>query len=79
MISAEEIREDGNPIRSSVAVPQITPLRAKTLMRTDKPVRSLASYELSLSSSQLLVGFLSALSAVGVLLWAFLKLWLFAR
>ena len=34
-------------------------------------------HEINLSRPQVLVGFLSALSTVGLLVWAFLKLWLF--
>ena len=79
MINAEEIREDGDQIRFSVTVLETAQLQSKTQVHTDKPVHSLAPYELNLSGSQLLVGFISALSAFALLLWAFLKLWLFAR
>ena len=77
MISAEEIKEDGNQIRFSVTVLETTQLQSRTQVRTDKSVHSLAPYELNLSGSQLLVGFISALSALALLLWAFLRLWIF--
>jgi hypothetical protein len=69
MINADEIGEDGGQVRFSVTVLETTQLQSKTQVRTDKLVHSLAPYELNLPGSQLLVGFISALSALALLLW----------
>jgi hypothetical protein len=78
MIRAEEITQGNCPIQSSVTVreraqrrqePQIAPVI--------KLGPSIRTHEINLSGPQVLVGFLSVLSTVGLLLWAFLNLWLF--
>jgi hypothetical protein len=76
-IRAEEIRKEDDQIRFSPTVLETTQLRPKKEVYADKSVHSRAPYELNLSGSQLLVGLMSALSAVGLLLWVFLKLSLF--
>jgi hypothetical protein len=77
MMRAEEITKEDDQIRLSVTVLETTQLRPKKEVYTDKSVHSRAPYELNLSGSQLLVGFMSALSAVGLMLWVFLTLSLF--
>jgi hypothetical protein len=76
MIPTGEIRKGGSQIQFSFTVLEATPLRGKTgavsadLARLDTPNR------LNISGSQLLAG-ASVLCAVGVLMWAILRLWLF--
>lgn len=77
MMRAEEITKEDDQIRLSVTVLETTELRPKKEVYTDKSVHSRVPYELNLSGSQLLVGFMSALSAVDLLLWVFLTLSLF--
>lgn len=77
MMRAEEITKEDDQIRLSVTVLETTQLRPKKEVYTDKSVHSRVSYELNLPGSQLLVGFMSALSAVALLLWVFLTLSLF--
>ena len=77
MNSAEEIRTHDSRLRLPVLLFETGQLRPKTQGRTVESVRALAPYEVNLSGTQLLVGLISVLSAVGLLLWAFLKLWLF--
>ncbi len=77
MMRAEGITKEDDQIRLSVTVLETTQLRPKKEVCTDKSVHSRVPYELNLSGSQLLVGLMSALSAVGLLLWVFLTLSLF--
>ena len=77
MISAEEIRKEDSQIQLPVMLFETTQLHPNAQSRTVESVRSLAPYEVNLSGSQLLVGFISALSAVGLLLWVILKLRLY--
>ena len=76
MIRADEIRRGKGQIQFSLTVLESRPLR----LGNDAAAGSApsgAAPGLSLSGSQVLIGWVSALSAVGLLLWAFLKLWLF--
>lgn len=76
MIRADEIRRGKGQIQFSLTVLESTPLR----LGNDAAAGSAPSGAppgLSLSGSQVLIGWVSALTAVGLLLWAFLKLWLF--
>jgi hypothetical protein len=79
MTRAEGITKEDNQMRFAVSVLEARPPRAKTRTRAGESVRALERYELNLSGSQLLVGFLSASCAVGLMLWAVLKLWLAGR
>ena len=78
MISAETVAKDNDPIQVSITVLETTQSQLGKKARTDESVHSLAPYRLNLSGSQLLVGFTSIFSGVGLLLWAFVRLWLFA-
>jgi len=75
MIRADEIRNAKNQIEMSLTVLEARPLRLNTVAVAANLLRSSTSNELNLSGSQVLVG-MSVLGAVGLLLWALLKLWL---
>lgn len=77
MRSAEEIRTDDSRLRLPILLFETNQLRPKTQGRTVASVRALAPYEVNLSGTQLVVGLISVLSAGGLLLWAFFRLWLF--
>jgi hypothetical protein len=77
MISAEEISTEDAQIRLPVMVFGTTQLRPNSQVPAAQLLRNLSPYEVNLSGTQVLVGFISALSTVGLLLWALLKLWLF--
>ena len=73
MIRAGEIRKGNGQIQFSLAVLKATQLQPRVKL----PSPSFTRNEINLSGSQVLVGWLSALCTVGLLLWAFIKLWLF--
>lgn len=77
MISAEEIRKEDSQIQLPVMHFETARLHPKAQSHIIESVRPQAPGEPNHSGSRLLVGFLSGLSAVGLLLWALLKLWLF--
>ena len=74
MLGAEEIKNEGNR--------KLFPLRvrgiSKTQVRSADTASSVMPYELYLSGSQLLLGSLF-LCAAGLIMWSFLRIWLFAR
>ena len=76
MIRADEIRRGNGQIQFSLAVLESTPLRLGNDVAADS-APSRAPNQLNLSGSQVLIGWVAAVSAVGLLLWAFLRLWLF--
>ena len=77
MVSAEEIRKEDSQIQLPVMLFETARLYPTAQSCTVEPVRPPALYEANLSGSRLPAGFISGLSAVGLLLWALLKLWLF--
>jgi hypothetical protein len=77
MIRAGEIRKGSGQIQFSLAVLETTQLRPKLKLSNANPAPWFTPNEINLSGSQVLVGSLSALSTVGLLLWAIIKLWLF--
>jgi len=77
MIRAGEIRKGNGQIQFSLTVLDTTQLRPRLSMDNAKPSPSFPRNGINLSGSQLLVGWLSALYAVGLLLSAIIKLWLF--
>ena len=77
MIRAGEIRKGNGQIEFSLTVLETTQLRPRLKLGDGKPAPSFTRNGISLTGSQVLVGFLSALCSVGLLLWAFLRLWLF--
>jgi hypothetical protein len=76
MIWTDAIGKAKIQIEMSLTVLEARPLRLKTDAVTADLEWSRASDELNLFGSQVLVG-MSVLSAVGLLMWALLKLWLF--
>jgi hypothetical protein len=79
MISATGIRADPSQVRVPVTVFETAQLRPDSQVPTAAAVRNVAPFEVNLSGTQLAVGFISALSGVSLLLWVFLRLWLFER
>ena len=77
MIRAEEITQGNCPIQSSVTVRERAQRRREPQIAPVIKLASIRTHEINLSGPQVLVGFLSVLSTVGLLLWAFLNLWLF--
>ncbi len=77
MIRADEIREGLGQIQFSLGVLEATQLQPKLKLVQAAPARPFTREGISLSGSQVLVAFLSALGSVSLLLWAFLHLWLF--
>lgn len=76
MIRADEVRRGNGQIQFSLTVLESTPVRLGN-DATAGSAPSGAPHGLNLSGSQVLIGWVSALSAVVLLLWAFLRLWLF--
>ena len=79
MIGADEIREGLGQIQFSLGVLEATRPQPQPKLRlvNAASARPFTREGISLSGSQVLVAFLSALSSVSLLLWAFLHLWLF--
>ena len=77
MIRAGEIRKGNGQIEFSLTVLDTTQLRPRLSVGNAKPAPSFTRNGINLSGSQVLVGSLSALCAVGMLLWVIIKLWLF--
>ena len=68
MISAEEMRTEESQIRLPVMVLETTRLHLDSRVPAGESLRNLSPYEVNLSGAQLLVGFISALSTIGLLL-----------
>ena len=82
MIRADEIRDGSGQIPFSMAALKDTRVQPKMFSNNEGlavAMPNIARGEINISGSQLLVGFTSALSLTGLLLWAFLRLWLFER
>jgi hypothetical protein len=79
MISAGEIRNDNGQIQFSLTVLETTQPRPKLKWVDANPASSFTPNRIDLSGSQVLAGCLSAFCSVGLLLWAFLHLWLFEQ
>jgi hypothetical protein len=77
MIRTDEFRKGMGQIQFSLTVLDTTQLRPRLIVGSAKPSPSFARNGINLSGSQVLVGWLSALGAVGLLLWAITQLWLF--
>jgi hypothetical protein len=77
MIRTGEFRKGMGQIQFSLTVLDTTQLRPRLSVDSAKPSPSFARNGINLSGSQVLVGWLSALGAVGLLLWAVIQLWLF--
>jgi hypothetical protein len=79
MISTAEIRKGNGEIQFSLTVLEATQLRPKLRLVNRNSVSSSTRNRIDLSGSQVLVGCISALCSVGLMLWAFLHLWLFEQ
>jgi hypothetical protein len=77
MIRADEIRKGSGQIQFSLAVLTAARLQPGVKLSNASSSPSFTRNEINLSGSEVLVGWLSALSTVGLLLWAIIKLWLF--
>ena len=77
MVHVEEIPKANDQTLSAFPVLEAAQLPPETKVRAADSLRSQRPNELNLSGSQLLVGLTSAFGAVGLLLWAIMKLWLF--
>jgi hypothetical protein len=77
MIRAEEIRKGHSQIQFSLKVLDYAQLQPRSKIQTVDTAASAEEQGLILSGSQVLIGFLSALSGVFLLFWAFLRLWLY--
>ena len=77
MIRAGEIRKSNGQIQFSFAVLEATQRQPRVKLSNANPSPSFTRNEISLSGSQGLVGWLSALCTVGLLLWAIIRLWIF--
>jgi hypothetical protein len=77
MIRADEIRKGNGQIQFSLAVLEATQLQPRVKRSNANPSAWFTRNGINLSGSQVLVGWLSALCAVGLLLWAIIQLWLF--
>jgi hypothetical protein len=77
MIRTDEFRKGMGQIQFSLTVLDTTQLRPRLSVGSAKPSPSFARDGINLSGSQVLVGWLSAVGAVGLLLWAIIQLWLF--
>ena len=77
MIRADEVRKGNGQIEFALTVLGTPQLQPKLNLRNANPAPSFARNEINLSGSQLVAGWLSALCAVGLLLSAIIKLWLF--
>ena len=76
IIRGHEIRKCDNQIQFSLAVLDTTELRRTPKIGASNSARPSTREGIDLSGSHLLVVCVSALSAVSLLFWAFLKLWL---
>lgn len=82
MIHTDELPKNEGQMQFSLAALEDTRLQPKArVMAEDFAIsqRPASPYEINLSGSQILVGLMSALCLVGLLLWGFLRLWLFER
>jgi hypothetical protein len=79
MISTGEIRKGNGEIQFSLTVLAATQLRPKLKLVNPNPVSSSTRNRIDLSGSQVLLGCISVLCSVGLMVWAFLHLWLFEQ
>jgi hypothetical protein len=77
MIRADEVRKGNGQFEFSLTVLGTSQLRPKLKLSTANPVPLFTRKEIDLSGTQVLVRLSAALCAVGLLLWAIIRLWLF--
>jgi hypothetical protein len=79
MIRTGEIRKGNAQIQFSLTVLEAAQLQPKLKLVDTNPAPPLTRSGINLSGTQVLVECLSALCSLGLLLWAFLHLWLFEQ
>lgn len=79
MIHAGEVQKGNGQVQFSLTVLETTQLPPKLKVLNASPAPSLTRNGINLSGSQVFAGCLSALCSAGLLLWAFLHLWLFKQ
>lgn len=77
MIQVDEIQIAPSQIQFSMTLVETAQMPLGSTVTTVDQPGSARPGEINLSGWQVLVGWVSALSAVGLLLWAVTKLWLF--
>jgi hypothetical protein len=77
MIGAKEIVRESDPTQFQLRVLDSTELGTKKKVGASDAINAIAPFEIAITGSQLLIGSVSALCAVALMVWAFLKLWLF--
>jgi hypothetical protein len=77
MLRPVEIREENGQVRFSLTVLETAQIQSRLRLRRTNPTPLLAGKRIDLSGTHVLVGSLSAFCTVGLLLWAFVRLWLF--
>jgi hypothetical protein len=77
MIGAEEVVNENNATQFQFQVLESMELGPKRNVGATDAVRAMPAYEINITGTQLLIGLASALCGVGLMVWAFLKLWLF--
>ena len=82
MIRADEVRRGEGQIQFALAALGEKRLRVKSDATGEVAAvvgRSINRYEINLSHSQLLIGFLFALSLASLFVWGWVRYWLFAQ
>jgi hypothetical protein len=79
MIHTGEIQQGNGQMQFSLTVLEAAQLPPKLKLVNANPAPPFTGNRINLCGSQVLVGCLSALCSVGLLLWAFLHLWLFEQ
>ena len=77
MIHADEIQDGPGQIQFSMTLVETAEMPRDASMGAAEQPSSGRPGELTLTGSQVLAGFVSALFTVSLLLWALIKLWLF--
>jgi hypothetical protein len=83
MLGSNEVRKSGGQTQFSPAALSVVRLQLPVASDTNKSkfsIRTAAAVRsLNVSSSQILLGSVSALGSMGVFVWALVKLWLFGH
>lgn len=82
MLYPDQIQAGREQVQFSLAVLDGARLQPLTTMPERSPAvtaPALRPYEINVSGSQVLVGVLSGLGAIGLLVWAVIRLWLFGE
>ncbi len=77
MLSPGEMREGNGQVQFALTVLETAQIQSKLKLGRANPTPLLTGKRIDLSGTHVLVGSLSAFCTVGLLLWAFVRLWLF--